>query len=69
MGFKVHESNGNWAVSRDGDGIQVVGTEIGYTLYKELQDKPHEAEKHFRLDKNGKPELKPIEEKTPKAHD
>lgn len=54
MSFKVHYFNGNWGISKDGKGIQVVGTEIGYDLYKELKHKPHEAAKHFEIDKDGK---------------
>lgn len=45
---KVFEQNGIWAVGKDGDGLVLMGgSSIPYETYKELKDKPHEAEKHF----------------------
>lgn len=46
--YKVHEINGSWAVSRDGEGVTVMGgAVITYEQYKELKSQPHKAANLF----------------------
>lgn len=55
MSYKVIEQNGNWSVVQDSYSLSISGgTELTYTLYNELFDKPHLAEKHFERNHLGK---------------
>ena len=55
MGFKIHEQDGSWMVSKDGENTIILGGDpIDYEDYLELKDAPHKAPELFERDKKGK---------------
>ncbi len=55
MSYKVHEQNGNWMLSKDGEGVSIAGgIPIGYETYHQLKAAPHTVGEHFHRDAKGK---------------